>query len=287
MKVIEMTPEYYEFIPVDDTRRRAIPKDKFTPRDYIKHIHTFNLQFITESPLCIGSGEKGYREKVILKHLKNAYGEMVVPGSSLKGMISTNFLTLSGSDSLTSNLFGTSQTGRGRFQGPAISRIFFSDAIPNDSIAPQMAKIQESWPPRSRKSRHVKIYTSQAPDTSEYGVAECIPKGTALSTRIVGNSLNEIELGGILMSLGLVPNRDTPSGILRMGYGKPQGLGMIRINPQESQISTASLKDGIPHAERDESFLNKETIQCMNKFLNMGMNKGRDINEHWKTIFNR
>nr|MDO8098749.1 RAMP superfamily CRISPR-associated protein [Candidatus Njordarchaeota archaeon] len=215
----EIIPAYYDFIKVDTTRREVIPKQQFTDRRGLSNIYLFELQFITLSDVHVSTGvrdakEKGSEVEVIMEQYASGLdGKPSIPGSSLKGVVSKNYLSLSGSGILTSELFGSSAH-------PAISKVFFEDARPIDSVEVKLVEVQRAWMPRRWERGSVKVYISKAPPTGKYGLMQCLPKGIALSTTMRSVSLKEFEVGGLLMSLGLnLKDNQVTTGVIKLGYG--------------------------------------------------------------------
>lgn len=233
-------PSYYEFIPVDDTRRTITRKE--TPRSKLETAYIFELKFLTISDLHTGSGKAKviYKDKnvpsLLLTNYRNGGGIPCVPGSSLKGAVSTNYLALSGSMNSSSELFGATT------QESVISKTFFSDLVPINTPEMIQIPIQRGWGGKGI-SKRVKIYVSKAPSTVQIGFAECIPKETLLATSIQGIELKDYEIGGLLMSVGLKLDKDKLiTSPMKIGYGKPQGLGQIQLVPKESTLSIIKLK---------------------------------------------
>jgi CRISPR/Cas system CMR subunit Cmr4 (Cas7 group RAMP superfamily) len=162
---------------------------------------------------------EGNNAVITLLHYRNGFNKLVIPGSSFKGVVSTNFLALSGSIEATSNLFGATK------KQAVISKAFFSDLIPVVDVQPVEAEVQRQWLPRRTRRNHVKVYVRKAPKTQKAGYIECIPKGTILIGEIVGLNLKRFEVGGILTSLGYGFERVR----FKIGYGKPQGFGQMEL----------------------------------------------------------
>lgn len=232
---------YYEFIPVNGTRRDLTKVE--TPRSVLKKAYIFDLKFSTVSDLHSGNGKAKtiYKDKnvpaLLLINYRNGEGIPCVPGSSLKGAVSTNYLTLTGSINSTSELFGATTK-----ELSVMSKIFFSDLVPINMPKMIQIPIQRGWEGKGRQ-KHVKIYVSKAPSTSQYGFAECIPKETLLATRIQGIELKDYEVGGLLTSMGLKFEKDKfTTSPMKIGYGKPQGLGQIQLSLKESKLSLINFK---------------------------------------------
>ena len=232
---------YYEFIAVDSTRRFVLhPDNRLTPAE--KNIYVFRPEFVTVSELHVGSGMKsveveGNTVVITSLHYRNGYGKLAIPGSSFKGAVSTNFLALSGSSELTSNLFGATR------KQAVISKVFFSDLVPAGNVMPVRVKVQRQWTPRKSKRGHVKVYVKKAPKTRDAGYLECIPKETIVGGSIIGYNLKPEEVGGILESMGY----GFENAYFKIGFGKPQGFGQMRlINVEVNRV----ILDGLSLKER-------------------------------------
>ncbi|MEM4735818.1 MAG: hypothetical protein QXS20_08910 [Candidatus Thorarchaeota archaeon] len=286
---------YYDFIPVDGVNRVSIPWDIFESRGKIRDVHMFDLFFVTLTETSVGSGEKGYDDedqKLILRALRNSSGRIIIPGSSMKGVVSTNYLILTGSCKETSECFGTSAQGwidrkneKNSSYGPAVSKVLFSDLVPTEENDDRR-EIQRAWPPPPGKNGHVKIYTGIAPPTTAYGDIECLPKGVLLSTTIVGTELSSYELGGLLMSLGCFPKDDMMvAGIMKVGYGKPQGLGRIRLDVDRSHYRRCAVSLTGLRSVLDVPLNSPECMKLVRGFARMVIARERALFEYWKKIF--
>jgi len=258
---------YYDFIKVDSTRRDKIPERLFTDRRKLGNIYLLELQFTTIRPIHVSTGmkelkENGVPEIIMVQYLNNKDGKPTIPGSTFKGLTSTNYLALTGSIELTCELFGSDRH-------PAISKVFFEDVVPLENVETKLVKVKRAWMPKISVQRSVKVYTSRAPPTADYGLMQCIPEGTVLSTTIRGVALRDFELGGLLMSLGLnIKNDEVTTGVIKLGYGKPQGFGQIKLSPEKSKLLLVELK-GLTGAPKLQGSLEKaETVaNYIKKFL--------------------
>lgn len=214
---------YYELIPVDSTRRFVVaPDNRLNPEE--KNVFLFKPKFKAITELHVGNGMKKVTIKrndtaITLLHYRNGIGKLTIPGSSFKGVVSTNFLVLSGSGKETSNLFGATR------KQAVISKVFFSDLLPVEDVKPIEVEVQRQWSPRRSRRDHVKVYVKKAPKTQKAGYIECIPKDTVLAGEITGYNLKPFEVGGILASLSY----GFEHAYFKMGYGKPQGFGQMRL----------------------------------------------------------
>jgi CRISPR/Cas system CSM-associated protein Csm3 (group 7 of RAMP superfamily) len=215
------TEEYYKFVPVRSTFRTL---QEFDSRLKYENMFIIKPKFRAKTDLHVSSGKKkllkvGGKFEILLQHYKNSEGTPVIPGSSLKGAVSTNFLALSDDSTLTANLFGATR------EKAVISKLFFSDLIPEGEVKLKKVEVLRQWNPNRIMKKHVKFYTGRAPKTERYGLMECIPAGTVLGGKICGYNLRELELGGLLISLGY----GIQNAVFKIGYAKPQGFGQLQL----------------------------------------------------------
>jgi len=212
---------YYDFVPVDSTLRRVSYPDS---RLKYNNMYIIRSTFRAKTDLHISSGKKkllkrGSRFEILLQHYRNSNGIPVIPGSSFKGAVSKNFLALCGSAEMTANLFGAAK------KRAVISKLFFSDLIPEGNVKIREVEVLRQWKPQSSMKGHVKFYIGRSPKTKRYGLVECIPSGTIIRGKINGYNLNDIELGGLLASMGYGIDK----AVFKIGYAKPQGFGQLEL----------------------------------------------------------
>lgn len=230
---------YYDFVSVDSTMRSVMRPDS---RKRLENLFLIEPAFKIKTPLHVSSGKKKIVKKenrleILLLHYKNSEGIPVIPGSSFKGAISTNFLALSGYAEITANLFGATRTKA------VISKVFFSDLKPEKAELREVEVLRQ-WKPEKRRSGYVKFYTRKAPPTSRYGLIECIPAGIMLRGKVIGYNLKPEELGGLIMAMGF----GIENAILKLGYAKPQGFG--QVIPVELKLQELSF-DGFEFKRKD------------------------------------
>lgn len=209
---------YYDFVPVDSTLRTVVSPES---RKKLESVFLLEPAFKLKTELHVSSGAKkvvkrNNRLEIILLHYKNSQGLPVVPASSFKGAISTNFLALTGNAEMTANLFGATR------KSALISKVFFSD-LKTERKELKEVEILRQWEPHTKRGKHVKFYIRKMPKTAKYGFMECIPAGSILRGKVIGYNLNDLELGGLIMAMGF----GLENAILKMGYGKPQGFGQM------------------------------------------------------------
>jgi len=252
-------PNYkpYGFVPLPDGRALGRPpgherlsEDRFSG--------WLELELETLRPLQVASGRMdfvrrpGGAEILALVPLTVRRGELLIPGSSWKGVVRSLVEAISPScvSQCTSkirryvppnlhrclnpealcpacSLFGTQSIA---------SRLFFRDILigrPEVQIvrtpllwAPARGRqlpsvYQEGQYVRGRKFyRHGQVLTG--------GDARlCIKEGLRLPARIDAVNLSEAELGLLIAALGLHPDFSFP---IKLGGGKPVGLGSLRVH---------------------------------------------------------
>ena len=192
----------------------------------IDSIGVLKITLIAEAPVHVGSGDLSIRENLPLSlNVKDANGTLIVPGSTLKGLTAHYYLAVYGRQEKTSSLFG--------FHG-YMSRVLFKDAKPTTYVKPMYERVGASWRPRTRAPRSIKMYKLNLPRSNDKPVLvlECIPSGTELTTEIIVVNTRENELAEILLALGY-----TIGGTLLLGYGKPKGLGKVKVIEAEARIA--------------------------------------------------
>ncbi|MFN3384495.1 MAG: RAMP superfamily CRISPR-associated protein, partial [Archaeoglobaceae archaeon] len=207
---------YYDFVPVDSTTRKV---EEIESREKFKNLFLIEPSFKLKSNLHVSSGDKRLISKegqysILLLHYRNSEGFPVIPGSSFKGAVSTNFLALTGKSEMTANLFGATRNKA------VVSKVFFSDLRPEKKDVREV-EVCRQWKPTRSKRGHVKFYIRRAPKTAKHGFLECIPAGSIVRGKVIGYNLNEIELGGLLVAMGF----GLENAVFKIGYGKPQGFG--------------------------------------------------------------
>lgn len=209
---------YYEFVPVSSVHRMVFSYDG---RERFENVYLVEPEFEAISHVHVSSGSKKLitngRIEILMLHYRNSRNIPVIPGSSFKGAVSTNFLGLCGDAEVVSNLFGATR------RRAVISKTFFSDLVP-DREEVVRREVNRQWEPRRKRRGHIKFYTGKASKTARYGLLECLPPGTRFRSRVYGYNLKGFELGGLLMSMGF----GVENAVFKIGYAKPQGFGQIK-----------------------------------------------------------
>ena len=244
IKIPNRILNYAVGIKVDNTERVAIDKDKITPRLDVAKITEFRLTLTNKTHLHVGSGKKELDHQAnLVKHLhyRNGYNVPVIPGSSMKGYLSTAYHALTGSAEKTSLLFGTTR-------GTAIiSKVFCRDATPINSVTMEWVDMDDAWKPKRGRRDEIKIYDRKRGFGRTIAQLEAFPPKTKFHSRIVLYSNKADDIAGILTSLGYVlqdpTNKDSPlisRGFL-LGYAKPLERGLLKLVPEESYIGIVSV----------------------------------------------
>jgi hypothetical protein len=210
----------YKFIKVDGVRRGT---RNYIPHSYLREAHRIRASIRTESPVHVGSGEIELHEDLPMLLNAKCDGKLLIPGSTLKGVISHYYLAITGDISSTSSLFG--------FPG-YMSRALFSDSSPEGQIEPQILSVGPSWQPKRREYGKIKIYRNdieyiEFKEEKKQYYLECIPEGVILHVDITVLNPIKMETAKIILAMGYNPQEPK---ILLLGFGKPKGLGKIRVS---------------------------------------------------------
>ncbi|MHA1757780.1 MAG: RAMP superfamily CRISPR-associated protein [Promethearchaeota archaeon] len=226
---------HYDFLKVDNARRISIPKNIFTSRNNFKETYQIELNFKVIHPVHVGSGlnEWDFTKKKQINENYKSQDEIRIPGSSLKGLTSFNFLALSGSAALTSELFGSTRGNS------ASSKVYFNDLIQKEACNLEYLVVNRMYKPRKRRYGYVKFYIKKANETRPHCEIEVIPRQSLLITTLVCIGLKYYELGGMLMSLGAYPdeNDKIKTKCIKIGYAKPQCFGRMQLIPNQIKIN--------------------------------------------------
>ncbi|MEM4581539.1 MAG: RAMP superfamily CRISPR-associated protein [Candidatus Korarchaeum sp.] len=207
----------YKFVYVGETKRQK--NRRYEKHSSIREVHRIGISLITESPVHVGSGRaQPHSDGPLMLNTRSREGELIIPGSTLKGVVSHYYLALTADIESTSNLFG--------FPG-YMSRALFSDSLPVECVKPDIVEVVPSWKPKMFKRRHIKIYRSDMGLEMGRGIfLECIPKGTTLRSEVLIINPIEGETAKLLLAMGYVPGNVK---VFLLGFGKPKGLGKVRV----------------------------------------------------------
>jgi CRISPR/Cas system CSM-associated protein Csm3 (group 7 of RAMP superfamily) len=214
----QMSSNTYKFIQVDGIKRRMVRS--YIPHSSFREAHRIQVFLRTESPVHVGSGEIGLHENLPLLLNARLDGKLAIPGSTLKGVISHYYLALTGDISSTSSLFGSPGY---------MSRALFSDSLPEGLVEPKIIGIGPSWQPARREMGKIKLYRNdiEFKEEKKQYYLECIPQGTVLKADIVVFNPVKMETAKLILSMG---HASYDSKIFLLGFGKPRGLGKIRVS---------------------------------------------------------
>ena len=174
------------------------------------------LTLTTIQPLHIGSGRIVKKENYLVQEFYNHNGIPVIPGSSLKGCIKHHLTILVGKENVE-KIFGSTSH---------ISLVFFSDALSQGNIVPQIGEITERWGPRIKKKDSVKFYQKDSRNTSRKERMLLVPRNSKFKFTISFRNFTEVYLGALFIAMGLDPER--PRGF-KLGGGKGYGLGLVKL----------------------------------------------------------
>lgn len=198
---------------------------------------------LTEQPLLIGSGEVevedggniSQRLQFARIHGRN---ELVVPGSSLKGVIRTYAEALSPSCRAVTDrcqscpvcaIFG-STGGQGRFG--------FADALLDRGVRTRGIPIKQRRAPTQEclgRKFYYFDYPQRPQDPHEEKV-EVVPTNTAIACTAAFLNLANWELGLVLLAMGLGCEERVKPFSLKLGGGKNRKLGKARFLPDKLEV---------------------------------------------------
>ncbi|MHA1301041.1 MAG: RAMP superfamily CRISPR-associated protein [Candidatus Helarchaeota archaeon] len=248
---------HYDFLKVNSTRRIKIPEILFTSRSDFKNIYQMILRFKVETPIHIGSSIErwDFKQNDLILENYRSNNEIRIPGSSMKGITSFNYLALTGNNAMSSELFGST------IGNPSISKVFFNDLkIISPNFNPNLENVDRMYRPRKRKPRHVKFYVRRINGgrRAHHGKIESIGRNIKLKTTIEGIGLKEFEVGGILMSLGAYSNESNQlkSKPIKIGYAKPQCFGRLLLLIDNIEIYQYVINNFIIKKSKIEDIIN-------------------------------
>ena len=262
-------PKPFFWIPVrEKPARSSVPDDvpghdRFTGASGRLDLH---LEVMSDY-LYVGSGQFEFKTIGGRPQAHYAFarrdGQLVIPGSSLKGAVRAVLEAISNScigqrgrnESVPSShhpcpsdgpfcpacrLFGTIRR-RGR--------VHFSDAMPVGEVSGEVIKIADLWPPRQVGGR--KFYRSlqfkklDLKPAKNHRFLEAVPKGSKFYTVLYFENASPAEMGLLIRALGLDRSSNDPGKIayvvpIKLGGAKPRCLGNVRFTPNDLRL----LQDG-------------------------------------------
>lgn len=216
------TSNHYFFIEIDSPPRRKVIE--LVDHSTYREIYSIHYMIRTITPVHVGSGVfKIYNNRPLSVNTRDSEGRLVIPGSTMKGVVAHYHLAVIGEVNKTASLFGSPGY---------MSRIFFEDVKLIRAEKPWVIiDVGASWRPRKKpeKPNMIKLYRPDLKRVKEETVQylECIPKDSMMSSKIVivNSSINEVA--EVLLSM---------DGLMLVGYGKPKGLGKIKIEKVEIKL---------------------------------------------------
>lgn len=259
-------------------RKRPPDHDRF--RDQSGRME-LQIEVVSEY-LYVGSGNL---ELFDLKGRKQAYyalprhnGQLVIPGSAIKGAVRSIAEAISGScvrvadrGERTGSWRACSDEGllcaACRLFGATgyRGRVHLSDAAPVAQVEPDRIKIADLWPPRQSPGR--KFYRPGAFQSLDkeaernHRFIEVVPKGSRFSVTLYFENTTRAEMGLLMRALGLdLIQRGSEKKVVfafpvKLGGAKPRCLGAARLNPkrlylvrQDAGLTSSLLQGGQPAA---------------------------------------
>jgi len=321
-------PKTYDFISLPD----SVIRQKVPGHNLLKHdLYTGTLEFVlrTLTPVFVSSGQPALSESlgmnqggVIQAHYRIG-DQIAIPGSSLKGAVRSVAEAVSASclnitrashrdlpDAFNIGcttdaactaciLFGMSGRGREAYSG----HVHFHDAVLQKGRT-RLFRMPALFRPRpessfyrkpSRKFKGRKFYKHYRPNEDRRGVeSEAILPDSLLAGKIEFTNLTESQLGLVFYSMGCGTRIQ-----LKLGGGKPKGLGSLEtepkrlilnsvpdsflIGPDKSAISTyenAALIERIQRSiistKQSKFFLNKQAEE-LEKLLHFNPDTLEDV----------
>ncbi|RLD96253.1 MAG: hypothetical protein DRI93_01365 [Aquificota bacterium] len=228
------TREYY-VVDAIPKKPRKLPREAY--HDSFRELTgqmRLSLQAIT--PLYVGSGGYEFDSEGIYLPFARRSSELIIPGSSLKGVIRSY------AEALSPSCFGGECQGETFCPCCAIfgakdysGRVSCLDAEPSDEYSTKTVEIKVRWGKKNRDRRGRRLYYhgdiwEAEKDTGER--VEVVPAGTQFHFDLLFKNLAEWELGLLILAMGLSPQHRFE---LKMGGGKNRGLGSIRFELSEIQ----------------------------------------------------
>jgi len=214
-----MSTSYYKFIEVDQVSR--IKTLDYKRHDKLNTCYELYLKLSTVTPVHVGSGNFRINRSglPVSINIRDNEGNLIIPGSSFKGVMAHYHLAVFGQQRMTSILFGFPSY---------MSRVLVDDVKPLSHIKPKEISVDESWAPKKKQPGKIKIYINkiQYARVKDVLILECIPENTDMYTKATVLNSNETELAQLLLALGVTP---TDSKVFLVGFGKPKGIGKMKI----------------------------------------------------------
>jgi len=205
-----------------------------------------------KTPLHFGSGQLGYDEKASLfvNRLNRENDQIVLPGSSFKGMLRSVFEAVSESCMPTERdlrcsyanalCLACAMFGFLGYRGKLRFSSFLAQGATENLTLPQLYSHPTHLNQR-RFYRHSTAYASisrVAEGKSGSELYECLSPGAVLRGNITYQNLTEDQLGGLLFALGLGWGEPIYH---KLGYAKPVYLGSVQLDVKQEDTTKTLL----------------------------------------------
>lgn len=180
------------------------------------------------APLHAGTGEFEPVGTRLVRVAMSRGGRPVVPGSTIKGACRQTYEALTDSDSpfpsdRLASRGGSSASaalfGSLGYQG----RVGFDDAELTEPVRLVEVLLSQTYPPRDKTGRRFYGLLPAGAAQERLIPAWAIPAGSFLRTQLRVRNVDEREIGGVLLSLGV------GRFVLRLGGGRYDGYGCVRV----------------------------------------------------------
>lgn len=247
----DLPPRNYFVIPIDDEdvlKETAYQSHKLLlSSKQILCAGALELDIETLAPVYVGSGAFGLVDGQMVREPTRYAGQLVIPGSSLKGACRQihEVLTMSGSPFAERPPSKRNQTPEQQRKTDQLSRtgalfgllgragrISFDDALPLGPLDPVAVKLSEAYQPDNPQGR--RFYgrlPDEARDKQERKIPVlAIPAKARLRTALRFRNVFDYELGSVLLSLGI------RRFLLKLGGGKYDPIGWVRFTPARRRL---------------------------------------------------
>jgi len=258
----------YAFVPFAERVKRSdvAGHDSLRLDDHYTGRLVYTLKALT--PIFVGSGsyalgeEVGFPQEGVVRPFCRVNGVLTIPGSSIKGVVrsiaeavspSCVTITRARSDALprgvelaasrdnkctathacpACSIFGHSGQSR-EPQANAMSKTFFADARLTGNVKTELFRLTSLYAPRlSTRPRGRKFYHHSRPSQDQrQPPVEVARPGALFQGQVDFENLTAAEMGLLFFASGV-----DGSLILKLGGGKPQGLGALQIVSAEVRL---------------------------------------------------
>lgn len=258
----ELAPKPFNFVPfAGKTERRSVPGHDYVASDHYSGQLVYQLEALT--PIFVGDGsyalgkDVGFPAEKVIRPFYRVKQVPTIPGSSLKGV------ARSITEAISPSCITATRVAPGRLpEGVELAQSYRSGCKPTHSCpacsifgrmnqlgkarfgdaklvggrklqtfrlaplyAPQAFKSPPGYLGKKKKFKGLKFYHHSQPSESErQPPVEVIPKGRKVQGQVDFENLTAAEMGLLFFALGM-----DGSIALKLGGGKPLGLGSLRI----------------------------------------------------------